>query len=159
MDKEKMQQFAARISQANRTELTVIVFELAIFHLEEGLKADSQQDKVSLAENIKKSMMYVNQLCGALDYSQKISADLFSLYRYVNGILAHAMAARNVENLDEAKGILEGLKESFAEVAKTDNSAPLMSNTQQLYAGLTYGKGTLNEVCINSNEANRGYKV
>lgn len=36
--------------------------------------------------------------------------------------------------------------ESFEQVAKEDHSGPVMEHSQQLYAGLTYGKGTLNEV-------------
>ena len=42
-----------------------------------------------------------------------------------------------------------------AQVAAADDSAPLMDNAQQVYAGLTYGRGELTE-----NPApgeNRGY--
>ena len=38
--------------------------------------------------------------------------------------------------------------ESFEQVAKQDTSGAVMANTQQIYAGLTYGKGTLNEVSM-----------
>lgn len=34
-----------------------------------------------------------------------------------------------------------------------------MQNTQQVYAGLTYGRGTLNEVFMNPNEYARGFKA
>ena len=51
------------------------------------------------------------------------------------------------------------LKAAFEEVAKQDTSEPLMENTQQVYAGLTYGKGSLNEVLMSRDEYNRGYRV
>lgn len=159
MDKQKMQQYTARITQANRTELTVIVFELAIEHIDSALEAYKAGDAGALEADTKKAMRYVSELSSALNYSQVISYDLFQLYRYVKSQLARVAASRKPDGLEEAKRVLVGLKSAFEEVAKQDDSAPLMSNTQQLYAGLTYGKGTLNEVFVNENEANRGYKV
>ena len=49
-------------------------------------------------------------------------------------------------HLDAACEVIRGLMESFEQVAKEDHSGPVMEHSQQLYAGLTYGKGTLNEV-------------
>lgn len=159
MDKQKMQQYTARITQANRTELTVIVFELAIEHIDSAQAAYEAGDVTALEADAKKAMRYVNELSSALNYSQVISYDLFQLYRYVKSQLARVTARRKPEGLKEAKQVLTGLKSAFEEVAKQDDSESLMKNTQQLYAGLTYGKGTLNEVFINDNEANRGFKV
>jgi len=33
----------------------------------------------------------------------------------------------------------------------------VMQNSQKLTAGLTYGKGRLNEICVDPNEAKRGF--
>ena len=60
---------------------------------------------------------------------------------------------------DAVREVMTKLKEAFEEVAKQDTSGPLMENTQQVYAGLTYGKGSLNEVLISGDEYNRGYRV
>ena len=43
--------------------------------------------------------------------------------------------------------MLQKLYQSFCKVAETDSSAPMMKNTQQVYAGYTYGKGDLVENC------------
>lgn len=157
MDKKQIQEYTARISQANRTELTVIVFELAMTHIDDA--AGSVQDRALYTKNLKKAMAYVSELSAALDFSQTISYDLFQLYRYVKSLLAKAMASGKIEGLEDAKRVLDGLRSAFEEVAKQDDSKPLMQNTQQLYAGLTYGKSSLNEVLVNDNEANRGFKV
>ena len=66
------------------------------------------------------------------------------------------MLFRSGETVREVMG---KLKEAFQEVAKQDYSAPVMKNTQQVYAGLTYGKGSLNEVLLTGNDSNRGYRV
>ena len=60
--------------------------------------------------------------------------------------------------LKDAVRLLSSLRESFEELSKQDTSGPAMSNTQSVYAGLTYGKGTLNESTSFSSD-NRGYTV
>ena len=52
-----------------------------------------------------------------------------------------------------------GLLESFEEVARQDESGPVMENTQQIYAGLTYGKDSLNEVFLQGDENSRGFRA
>jgi flagellar protein FliS len=59
-------------------------------------------------------------------------------------------------NLESCERVVRGLMSSFQEVAKQDDSGPVMENTQQVYAGLTYGKGSLNEVALNTD---RGFRV
>jgi flagellar protein FliS len=51
------------------------------------------------------------------------------------------------------------LKKGFVEVAKQDTRGPVMENTQQVYAGLTYGRNALNEVLVNANESSRGFRA
>ena len=53
--------------------------------------------------------------------------------------------------------MIAGLKTAFEKVAESDDSAPLMENTQSVFAGLTYGKGSLNETDLDPNAANRGF--
>ena len=62
-----------------------------------------------------------------------------------------------MSGFDEINKVMESLHSAFAEVAKQDTSGAVMQNTQQVYAGLTYGKGRLNEVFMNGNEQSRGF--
>ena len=54
--------------------------------------------------------------------------------------------------------MLKELKKSYEKVASQDTSAPLMKNTQAVYAGLTYGKGSLN-VDLADQGADRGFRI
>ena len=63
-----------------------------------------------------------------------------------------------LEPIENIKTIVLKLEEAYKEAAKTDNSPAIMGNTQQVYAGLTYGRGTLNESMGNPLE-NRGFRV
>ena len=47
----------------------------------------------------------------------------------------------------------------FKEVAKQDDSEAVMKNVQTIYAGLTYGRGTLNETIDSGADANRGFEA
>ena len=69
------------------------------------------------------------------------------------------MVKKDVSPLDSAMNVMNTLYIGFEGVAKEDNSPPLMENTQQLYAGLTYGKGSLNETYIDPKEHSRGFKA
>lgn len=80
------------------------------------------------------------------DFRYEIALQLRQLYRYVNEQLIATLVQRRPVHLDAACEVIRGLMESFEQVAKEDHSGPVMEHSQQLYAGLTYGKGTLNEV-------------
>ena len=62
-----------------------------------------------------------------------------------------------MENLNAIIRIRQKLKDSFQEEAKEDLSGAVMENTQSVYAGLTYGKNSLNEVLMNDHEGSRGF--
>ena len=71
--------------------------------------------------------------------------------------LALAMAKQDLTGIGHAQTVLCGLRGGFAEAAAKDTSEPLMHNTEQVYAGITYGKNNLNESF--QSEASRGFFV
>lgn len=81
-------------------------------------------------------------------FAMKLRCNYDSCIRYVNEQLIATLVQRRPIHLDAACEVIRGLMESFEQVAKEDHSGPVMEHSQQLYAGLTYGKGTLNEVSL-----------
>jgi flagellar protein FliS len=53
--------------------------------------------------------------------------------------------------------IVEKLLDSFRQVSEMDESEAVMENTETIYAGLTYGRDSLNETLYSENMANRGF--
>ena len=159
MTKEAIQSFTARITQASRSELVVILYEMTISKIEEAEKRYAENNLSDFDKELKGAQRYVNELMAALDYRYAISYDLLSLYLYTNRHIITAILKRNPDALQNAKQILNKLLTGFEEISKKDTSGPVMKNTQQLYAGLTYGKGTLNETYIDSSNKNRGFIV
>ena len=82
-----------------------------------------------------------------------------SMYIFINKQLIEAKLKKSCEMLPRVQGMLESLLSSFREVSKQDHSAPLMQNTQKVYAGLTYGRDDVNEMSLASDDRNRGFKA
>ena len=91
--------------------------------------------------------------------SDLISHYLRQLYVFAYRELCQGIANRDPEQLNHATDIFEALLPSFKEVAKQDDSEAVMKNVQTIYAGLTYGRGTLNETIDSGADANRGFEA
>lgn len=158
MTREEIQRFNVRISQANKGELLVITYDILIKYLEDTLVAYNEDDKELLGKNLKGAQNTVRELVQGLDYQYEIADNLMQLYRYFNKTISNAIVKRNVENIDKILELINSMRNAFYEAAKTDHSEPLMETTHQVYAGLTYGKGQLNEAVIDS-KSNRGFRI
>ena len=99
--------------------------------------------------------------------SYDISSQLFDVYMVVERYIISAGSRRTehegstagyMKLLESCERMLTMLRKSFYEVSKTDDSAPLMQNTQQVYAGLTYSNGGGASEMLDAG-ANRGYKA
>lgn len=157
MKKETVQAFTARVTQASKSELIVILYEMILSEIAEAREAFDRGDQSSYDRELKKAQKYVNELIVPLDFQYKISYDLIGLYLYVNKRIISAIMKKDPFILDSAESVLKKLLIGFEGISKEDKSGPMMSNTQQLYAGLTYGKGKLNETYIDPSNRNRGF--
>lgn len=156
MTSEKLKMYTARITQASKSELTVIMYEIIIEDLQEARVAINSNNKELLVKELKHASKFLNELMATLDYSYQLSYELMSLYIYVNKIILTSIVKEKAYHMDTALSIMNKLLLAFKEVAKEDTSGPVMMNTEQIYAGLTYGKGTLNEMYLD-NQGNRGF--
>lgn len=158
MDKELIKDFTRRVTQSSRTELIVVMYDVILEDAKAAKKAVDSGDYDTFKHDIKHAQRFVNELMSVLDFSIPISKELFSLYVFVNKSLVTAYYKKDKSHIDAAVMVIEKLRSAFAQISLEDKSGPVMANTQQLYAGLTYGKGTLNETYIDTN-ANRGFKA
>lgn len=159
MNKEQIKEYTARVAQANRTELVVIIYELILDSIKAGEMCYNEGDPDAGAENIHKAQAYLQELKGSLDPQYELSGQLRQLYRYVNEQLLLTTIRQKPVHLDSACEVIHGLMDSFAEIAKQDTSGPVMANSQEVYAGLTYGRRALDEVLMNENEGSRGFRA
>jgi flagellar protein FliS len=159
MESNELKSFTARITQANRSELVVIVYEIIEADIASAMKAYEIENYELFSRELNHAVKFVNELINGLDFEYVISYDLLHLYLFVNKQIISASVSKSIEPLEGASKVLASLKTGFEGVAKQDHSASVMSNTQQVYAGLTYTKGSLNEMYVDPNHMSRGFKA
>lgn len=157
MENSLKQEFTRRLSQCNNGEMIVIMYDIVFAYMEEAKAAYGANSYEDYKAAVKKSQGAIDTLIGALDYKYDIARDLHKLYVYTKNCLAKAIYQNRLDGIEEAEKILKRLYKSFCEAAKLDTSGPLMRNTQQVYAGMTYGRTTLNENYFEDNH--RGFFV
>lgn len=156
MKDEKKQDFTRRLSCCNRGEMIIIIYDILFSYLEDALEAHKAEDYSGFKDSIHKAQQVVRRLMGTLDFNYPVSKDLHALYRFINELLSLAIVKNASQSIVDAKKVLHNLYDGFWEAAQHDTSEPIMQNTQQVVAGMTYGKGTLTET-LQDVERSRGF--
>ena len=156
MTKENKQIFTRRITQANRTQLVVIVYEMLLVYLEDAVKAYEAENKQEFVRNLELARECIGQMRTSLNFEYELSRNLFAIYCFADRELANDIFGNKTDNLDVLKMIFTKLHDAYYIISKEDKSEPLMDNIQDVYAGFTYGKTDVNESLINY-DARRGY--
>ena len=157
MTNQEINVFSRKITNASKSQLVVIMYEVAIKYIDDGIQSLNNNEVDNYRLNLKRSKAVINELISVLDMTQKISVELRRLYVFMVGVLVKADIRMETEELLRVREMLKKLMEAFSVVSKSDESGPLMENTQAVYAGLTYSKDSLNENIYSAT--NRGYKV
>ena len=152
MTDQRKKEFSLRITQANKTELIVILYEMYLDYL--GEAENAVQDKRAFREAIRKARNCLNELMNSLNFDYETAYHLFQLYLYVSKEMTSADLCVDAKPLKNCRMVIGELLTAYREVSRQDTSGPVMENTQTVYAGLTYGKGKLTESL--AYQGNRG---
>lgn len=156
MDKEQITDFTRRISLCNRGELVVIMYDIFFAYIEDAKEAYKAEDRNAYKEALRRSQRALDELMAALDFKYDLAKNLYSIYLFCKDSLAKAMYKRDMADIEITEHLMRKLYDGFVNAAKEDTSAPLMKNTQQVYAGYTYGRDDLVETYQNS-DTSRGF--
>lgn len=160
MKAESVKIYTRRVTSANKSELIVIIYDIIEENLTLAEEALEKDDKESFSNELKQAVSFVKELLVSLDMHYEVSKNLASLYIYVSRCLNFALVSGKKEEIEAARKVVKKLGDSFREVAKSDNSKPVMENTQQVYAGITYGKGlSLDETLFDADSPDRGFRA
>lgn len=158
MTNSQKQEFTLRISQANKTEMIVILYEMILAYIEDAKEADKADDKVAFRDAIRKIRGCVNELTTSLHLEYDLAKNLLQLYQYMNRELAKADSKKDISYVENVEEVVKDLHKSYQELAAKDTSGPVMDNVQTVYAGLTYGRGALTED-LTYQGTNRGFTI
>lgn len=158
MTRELKQEFTLRITQANKTQLITILYEMVLLYIDEAEEALEAENKTEFRSAIRKIRGCMNELTDSLHVEYELAQNLLQLYLYVNRELVQASSHFAKENLEHVRMVIGELQKAYQKIEDQDRSGPVMGNTQTVYAGLTYGRNTLTEN-ITDPSANRGFCV
>ncbi|MCL2618128.1 MAG: flagellar protein FliS [Defluviitaleaceae bacterium] len=151
--------YTARISNASQVQLCVITYEILLECVDFALEHETADQQYLSA--VEKARRALQALMSSLDTSNEIARQLFPLYIYADRLLVQAYFAANLQSLREARGILRPLMLAYREAEAADvpenTRQAVMKPGQQLYAGLTYTGGKLDEYV--DRDIHRGFRA
>lgn len=158
MTKECKQQFTLRITQANKTEMIVILYEMILTYMSDAEEELEKGDIAAYREALRKTRGCFGELLASLNLEYDLAARLLSLYLYCNRELIKADIRKESEPLTHVRSVIEKLLAAYRELAAQDTTGPVMQNSQTVYTGLTYGKNKLSED-VTEESTNRGFRA
>ena len=161
MEKEQILDFTRRISQSNRSGLTVINYEIIFAYLDDAKKAYQEEKWEEFKVALRKAQNSIGELMQTLDFSYDISRNLYRIYVFCKDSLAAAMYKRSLTEIENAEKMLRKLYQSFCKgyCFYAENPAEydrLCCNCRsgQIFAGVFNGmaavaayQGTANRFC------------
>ena len=145
MTKEAKQIFTRRITQANRTQLIVILYDMILTYLKDAADAYDIGCEQEFKKSLQCARNCIAELRNSLDFDYDQSKNLFSVYVFTDKELANDIYSNKTDHMAEITQIFKKLREAYHTVSKEDKTEPLMENAQNVYAGFTYGRTDVNE--------------
>ena len=158
MTTELKQEYTLRITQANKTQLITILYEMVLLYIDEAENALAADNKLEFKSAVRKIRGCIDELTASLNFDYELAQNFLQLYLYVNRELVKASSHYEKEGLGHVRLVIEQLHKAYQQIENQDTSGPVMGNTQTVYAGLTYGRSTLTENLADP-AANRGFRV
>lgn len=158
MTLETKQQFTYRITQANPTEMIVILYEMTLQYLTDAAGVAEEGDLVGYQAAVLRARGCIEELLQSLHMEYELAAILRQLYLFCLRRLAQAEVRIHPELLQEVAGVITPLCDAYRQIASQNTAGPVMQNAQTVYAGLTYGKNSLAENMADQS-VNRGMLI
>ena len=158
MTAEQKKEFTRKITQANSAQLIVILYDIALVYVNDAIsfmeKGDMANAKIQ-ADFAKKS---IEEMIHNLHFEYELATVLHQIYLSMKKSLRDGILDNNKELLTGVQNNLQKLRDAFDSIVTADESAPVMSHTQSVVAGLTYGRNSLNENLTDAG-SDRGFRV
>lgn len=158
MTDELKKEFTRKITQANATELIVILYDMILVYIKEAGDFWKKNNKEEYARSLQKIRNCISELMDSLNLEYEVARNMYSLYVFFVKELVKAQTKENgLSFLENIRPMIESLRSAYDQIAGENKSGPIMKNTQTVYAGLTYGKTDVN---VNLEQlSNRGFRI
>lgn len=158
MTAEQKKEFTRKISQANTAELIVILYDIALVYVNDAILFMEKEDLANARIQADFAKKCIEEMIHNLHFEYELAKNLHKIYLSMKKSLREAIMDEKKEQLISVKTNLQKLREAYAQIVSQDDSAPVMSHTQTVVAGLTYGRHSLNEN-LSDVGSDRGFRV
>lgn len=158
MTDEQKRQFTRRITNANKTEMIVILYEMVLTYTGDASKALDNHDMEAFHREIARAKKCVKELQNSVNFENELAMNYFEIYLFLRRELSRADVSGNKTALDNVCSIVGEMHETYEKLSQADTSRSVMENAQTVYAGLTYGKNSLNE-SLTGQDIDRGFRA
>lgn len=158
MTAEQKKEFTRKISQANTAEMIVILYDITLVYVTDALLFMEKNDMANAKIQADFAKRCIEEMIHNLHFEYELAKNLHQIYLSMKKSLREAIMDNNKEQLISVKNNLQKLREAYAQIVSQDDSAPVMSHTQTVVAGLTYGRHSLNEN-LSDIGSDRGFRV
>ncbi len=159
MTNEQIKEFTLKISQANHSGLMLILHDIEQIYVEDAKKSHLKGDIDEYLRYIELAKKTHNELMDCVNPSDSQGKKVLVILRFVYKQLVSSGIKREPVDLDRCMEIMKSIRFCFEKLHEIDNEGPVMKNTHQVFAGLTYGRGTLNESIQGTDYSKRGFKA
>ncbi|MGN0435348.1 MAG: flagellar protein FliS [Wujia sp.] len=159
MTKEQIKEYTLRTTQANHSGLILVLFDVEKTYLLDGLACYDKDDIECYLRNIELAKKAHNELMASINPRDVLGVRVLAILRFIYSKLVNSSVRRKPDELDRCIAMMDKLRVCFERLHELDDEEPVMKNTHQVYAGLTYGKGVLNESYGNADYSTRGFQA
>lgn len=140
MNEDIKKVFTNRIATANKGQLIVVIYDIALEYLNLA-KADYEAGNIEgFRDNIKGAKRCINRLSSSLNMEYEISGELFRLYLLMNNMCQRASIRKDIKMTENLISMVEKMRSSFEQIADKDLSKPVTM------AGYTYSKSSIDMI-------------
>ena len=158
MTTEQKKEFTRKISQANSSELIVILYDIALVYVKESIRFMETDDGQNAKIQADFAKRCIEEMMLNLHFEYDLATVLHRIYLSMKKSLREGILENKKEKLVSVRDNLTSLRDAYAQIVPQDTSAPVMGHTQTVVAGLTYGKHSLNE-SLAQESSSRGFFV
>ena len=156
MTTELKKEYTRRITQANKTGLIVILYDIALTYLSDAKAAE--KDLADFELQLDYAGKCMEEMISNLHFLYAPARELQAIYLSMKKTIRQAKLSGDRELLDSVIDNLKILRAVYEKITDQDTSEPVMAHTQTVISGLTYGKNSLSENLADGG-SNRGFRV
>lgn len=112
------------VMSASRGELTLMLYDAAVKHVKQGIKSVEEKNIEKAHNAIVRAQEIILHLNETLNMEYELSKNLALLYDYISRRLTQANVKKDGRILEEVLGLVEELRDAWAEAVKLAGPAP-----------------------------------